>query len=441
MTFQRGDHVEIAEQLLAKLGGDFGRVIGDEARIHGYAASSGIFKPVDPSQLSRIVQGFAGSQVVGGKRPLSIRAQDVSGAVRLAYDRVAEPGFFAWGTPGLAFANGFVSVAMDAVKLVPHSPDHRARFAYGFDYAGNAPPLSFLKFLHSLFRDDSDREEKIFCLQEMLGASLIGQATRYQRSMVNIGEGGEGKSTLVNIVARAFPPGSVEAIAPQDWGQEYRRAMLAGKLLNVVAELPEADIIESEAFKAIVTGDPIVGRHIREAPFTFRPVAGHLFAANRLPGTNDQTEGFWRRLIVVRYNRHFHNDPECDPQIAERIIGAELPIVVAWMLEGASRIMREKGYTVPSSHVVELDAWRNASDQVRGFLKECTIDDHSGFGTNATTLYDKYRTWADRNGHRPISSTKFGMRMRALGKPADKTRGCNVYPVGIAGQGGAHGIS
>jgi P4 family phage/plasmid primase-like protien len=428
-ALDRGDHVELAERLLAQLRAMTDPLVGDEARIHGYQSDVGIYRPVDPSRLSVIVQSFAGSPVAGTKRPLSIRATDVHGAARLAYDRIAAPGFFAGARPGLAFRNGFVSVSAEKVSLLEHSPDHRARFAYEFDYAGDKAPTSFLQFLYSLFRDDADREEKILCLQEHLGASLVGQATHYQRAIVNIGEGGEGKSTFVTIISRAFPPGSVEAIAPQDWGQEYRRAMLAGKLLNVVAELPEADIIESEAFKAIITGDPIVGRHIREAPFTFKPIAGQLFAANRLPGSNDQSEGFWRRLIVIRFNRNFARDPECDPKIAEKIIGTELPLIVAWMLQGASRIMRDKGHTLPSSHVIELDAWRGAADQVRTFLAECCADDATGFGTGSSVLYDNYRNWAQRNGHRALSSTKFGLRMRAMSKAATHTRAGNVYPV------------
>lgn len=426
---QRGDHVELAEHLLKNIRNAHDPIVGDEARIHGYDAKLGIYKPIDPSRLSCIVQGFAGAEVDCQKKPLTIRSGDVSGAIKLAYDRVAAPSFFATAQPGLAFANGFVSASAAGVELTAHSPNHRARFAYAFDFAGNRPPIAFLKFLHALFRDDTDREEKIACLQEHLGASLVGQATRYQRAIVNIGEGGEGKSTLVSIVSQAFPPGSVEAIAPQDWGQEYRRAMLAGKLLNIVAELPEADIIESEAFKAIITGDPIVGRHIREAPFTFSPRAGHLFAANRLPGTNDQSEGFWRRLIVLRYNRRFANDPECDPEIGAKIVAAELPLVVAWMLEGAARIMRDRAHTLPGSHTDELDAWRGAADQVRAFLLECTEEDALHFGTAASVVYTAYQRWAQRSGHRAVSSTKFGMRMKAVGKVASHTKAGNTYPL------------
>jgi len=157
-----------------------------------------------------------------------------------------------------------------------------------------------------------------------------------------------------------MPAGTTSAIAPQDWAQEYRRAMLVGKHLNAVGELPEREIIASEAFKAIVTGDPIVGRIIRESPMTFRPKAGHYFAANRLPGTSDQTEGFWRRFVVLTFNRNLKDDPTRDPEIVSKLL-TELPEIVSWLLEGAARLIRAKAYTIPSSH--------HAAS--RGVAKEC----------------------------------------------------------------------
>ncbi len=160
--------------------------------------------------------------------------------------------------------------------------------------------------------------------------------------------------------------------------------------------------------------------------------------------TNDQSEGFWRRLIVLRFNRNFRNDPERDPQIAEKIAAVELPQVVAWMLDGAARIMREREHTLPASHMKELEAWRGAADQVRAFLLDCAEDDVPGFGTSASGVYGAYQRWASRNGHRPLSSTKFGMRMRSAGKEAAHTKLGNTYPVkliGSARQEDGYGLS
>lgn len=160
------------------------------------------------------------------------------------------------------------------------------------------------------------------------GACILGIAPRYQRACLATGEGENGKSTLADIVIACMPAGTTSAIAPQDWGQEYRRAMLVGKHLNAVGELPEREIIASESFKAIVTGDPIVGRVIRESPIIFRPRAGHYFAANRLPGTSDQSEGFWRRLIVLTFNGSFEGDPTRDPEMGAKVM-AERPTIVS----------------------------------------------------------------------------------------------------------------
>jgi putative DNA primase/helicase len=249
---------------------------------------------------------------------------------------------------------------------------------------------------------------------------------------VSEGKGANGKGVTTTIMVAAMPPGSTTAIPPQELGNEYRRAMLAGKRLNVVNELPEADIIDSEAFKAIVAGDPIVGRHIRQPPFTFAPVAGHFFAANRLPGTNDLTHGFWRRLIVLTYNRAFTADPERNPHIAKEIVEAELPAIVAWFLDGAVRLTRERAYTLPASHAKALEDWRRNADQVALFVEECTRPlgaNEPSSGEAASDVYAAYRQWATASGHRPVASNKFGARMTEIGKAAKHTMHGNRYPI------------
>jgi P4 family phage/plasmid primase-like protien len=437
-SFKRGDHVELGAALNKSLRAS-GPVVFAEGDTYRYDAAAGVWKKVDVADQSRTVQRFAGIPSGKMRTPLELRASDVSGALKLAHDQIAQADFFMNSPPGLVFANGYVRVSADGISREANSPDHRARHAFSFDFDDGAPPGKFLRFLDALFRDDADRDEKSACLQEFAGASLLGIATQFQRCVVNIGGGENGKSKLADILNGVMPDGSVEAIPPQEWSNEYRRAMLAGKRLNVVAELPESDIIASEAFKAIIAGDPILGRQIYQPPFTFRPTAGHLFAANKLPGTNDQTDGFWRRLVVLRFNRSFKDDPNRNPRIAEEILAEERPAIAAWMLAGALRLVRAGDYTLPASHHEELRRWRLQADQVSQFLAERTEPDEGedARGTAAATLYRTYQTWTYVNGHRAISSTKFGMRMKDLGKEAVHTRGGNVYPVAVKAREGS----
>jgi phage/plasmid-associated DNA primase len=67
-------------------------------------------------------------------------------------------------------------------------------------------------------------------------------------------------------------------------------------------------------------------------------------------------------------------------------------------------------------------------------MKECSAaDDAAGSGTMASAVYMAYQRWAQRNGHRPLSWTKFGMRMRSLGKSSRHVETGNVYPVTLLG--------
>ena len=209
--------------------------------------------------------------------------------------------------------------------------------------------------------------------------------------------------------------------------------MLAGRRYNFVSELPEAEIIASEAFKAIVSGDQTTGRHIRDAPFSFHPVAGHVFAANRLPGTNDQTWGFWRRVLVLTFCRDFTNDPTRDPHAAEKIIQHELPRAVSWMLQGAVRLISQKDYTIPPSHEAALKAWRRQADQVAAWADENVTPSPIGQGTMGKDVYAAFRAWALENGHRPPASNVFGERMRKLTMGAVHTEAGSVYTITIHG--------
>jgi P4 family phage/plasmid primase-like protien len=430
-VFERGDQVELGERLLARLL-DEGRtlVVGDEGSLFAYRPACGLWTEVTSEEQSKIVQTFAGATVRGRRDPLRISAFDVRGAVKLAYDQVAKPGYFSAAPAGFAFANGFVSVDAAGIKLAGHSPDHRARLGFAFPYARNSPAPMFLGLLDDLFRDDADKKEKIAAVQDHAGASLVGVATDYQSCILWVGPDDEGKARLAKILSECFPPGTVEAVPPHEFDQEYRRAMMVGKLLNLVTELPPRDLA-SEAFKAILAGQPITGRPIRQAPIMYKSRAGHLLLANQLPVASDQPQGYWGRFILIRFNRCLTGDAVRDPKIADRILAAEHPGIVPWMLEGAARVMAQNRCTLPASHHVELAEWRRNPDPIAAFVRERTSHAPEGRGARAKVLYQSYRTWAEQHRLKPVSSTRFGIRLRELRRASKKTRVGKVYPLAV----------
>jgi putative DNA primase/helicase len=193
--------------------------------------------------------------------------------------------------------------------------------------------------------------------------------------------------------------------------------MLAGRRMNIVAELPESEIIASDSFKSVISGDSTTGREIRQAPFGFRPIAGHVFSANTLPGTVDQTGAFWRRITVIGFPHSVPIERQ-DPTLAEQLC-RETPAIVFWLLEGARAALERGRLTTPESSREAVEAWQQRADQVRAFLAERTrplppyANDNDGI--KAARLYTAYRNWTLATGHKALSSTSFGLRLKQVG--------------------------
>ncbi len=415
VVFARGDHVEIAARVLDRLGPD--PVTYDVGRAWRYSPARGVWEALDEELLEDIAGSFAGAPCTfGDGEPLRIGASAVKGARHILRNRLlADPArlTFSAAPAGMAFVNGFVTVAGGVVALAAHSPTRLARWRYEFTYDASAPCPRFLGFLGELFADVSgeEREGRIALLQEFLGACLVGDATRYQRYLVMFAPGGNGKSELLRVCRACFPPGTVTSLEPQKWSDDRHAAALEGVRANFVDELPDDEIMGGHNVKRIVTGEPLTARRVYKDAITFSPKCGHIFATNVPIQSSDYSDGFWERPAVLLLSRKFRASPHRRLEAAKGIVEEELAGIVAWAIEGAARAQRLRGYSEPASSAATLLEWRDDNDQVRGFVGEKPL----GGSWEAATLYDAYREWAKASGCAVMSLAKFGRRLVANG--------------------------
>lgn len=408
-------------------------IVYDEGDIYGYDPGTGSWRRVSKEQISTHVQRYSGTDIetidARGKPArvgqVKISSGTVAGVIKLAADRVSVERFFASSRSGFACANGFVSVSTRGdVTLEPHSPTNRAREAFAFEYDPEATCPRWKEFLlDGVFRGDPDARQKAALLGEFTGASITGNATRFQKVLILRGEGSNGKSIFLKVISKLLPERLICSIPPQQWGDDRKKAHMVGRLLNVVGELPDSDIISSENFKAVVTGDTVNAEPKYKDPFDFSPRMGNIFNANKLPGTTDTTAGFWRRFLLVEFLRSFENDAvRQDPDSLVDELCGELQGILSWALRGVSRRFQQRAYTTPQSHVQAMDVWRLSVDQVKAFAEEClrkSPQPKSGErrpSMESGAVYQMYRAWAESEGHRhPITKPRFRERMLSLG--------------------------
>ena len=445
-VIHHGSEVVYAGIALGMIEGDGVPFVAAEREHQRYLPDRGVWTPVkeDACKASirlldtRQVQGKPSQGNPSGVSLIKMSNKLCKDVYQLTLDIRSRAMYFENAPKGIAFRNAFVTP--DGV--LPHAPDNRARHGLDFDFDPDAKaPLweVALEQWTAPLGDDAPRVRRL--LAQFAGGALFGMATRFEKAMVLYGyKASNGKSQFINVLSSLFPRGSLAAVPPQLMADMNARAKLRVTRLNVVSELPEADILRSEALKAFVTGELVEARAVYERGFDYTPQAAHLFAANRLPFVQDTTDGFWRRWLVVPFLATFKPGGKgYIRDLSERIVAAELPGVAAWAVRGARDLFEEDAYDVPGCCDEALRQWRLAADQVANFIEDRTetTANRAEF-IRASDLFQAYLQWQQENigpAGKPVGQKNFSRRLLEIGISVDRRENANHYPLKISQKG------
>ena len=294
------------------------------------------------------------------------------------------------------------------------SPNHRKRSYYykrseplGAQRvphsAGQLPPDApeWIGYLRTIWGVDPCCEGKIKALEEHIGASMLGVATKYQRLLIWEGEGGAGKSLLIEAITKTcFEEELVSSTAPSEWAG-FAAPSLDGPLLNVVTEMPEGKTFRSDRFKSVISGDRVTVARKNQNEYSMRPVAGHIIAANKLPPMSDPA--VIRRLFVMRFNRTFMNSAN---RKTEAVVLAELrevsPQIRIRCLFAAGDLMRRGDYELTDEHVYSTGELVQRSSPTKDFIDSALQlppeSEESDWVIEQAALYKAFRLFCGHSG-------------------------------------------
>jgi P4 family phage/plasmid primase-like protien len=418
LVFRRGDHAEVAKHIIDN---DLPEhVVYDQGALHTYTEASGTWAPLESSEVQRIVMEYGGTSV-GAKKPRALHVTQavVKGVVQCIHQQCHRRGFFDDAPSGIGFANGFLR---PDGKLEAHAPEHRLlachKLPYPFDPAASCPRWE--QFLGEVFEGDEDAMDKIAFLQEFAGAALMGRATNYQKHPLMWGPGGaNGKSVLIETLGSLFPEASRASSSPHDWATRFGKASLLYARINLVTELNEQDLLDTGPLKAVLTGDSILYEQKYKEAFSFRPRAGHLLAVNSLPAIKNPTNSFYRRFVVICFNRQFSEEDQ-DPTLKDKLLH-ECSGIAAWAVRGAQRRDQATTYTIPCSALAAEKMWSFNNNSVAHFAEECLVTTSEPMLPSAA-LYGMYRAWTADEGLRTVSHRRFTQRLNARGYSRTRRR-------------------
>lgn len=288
-------------------------------------------------------------------------------------------------------------------KLTEHTPDYPSTIQLNVRYDPAADCPLFRKFLSDSMEGDMDQ---VKLLQEMLGYFLV-PITKAQKCFVIVGAAGAGKSVLLNVLNEILLGSrNVSNVSWQALNDRFKTAELFGKLANIFADLPTKNIDDNGIFKALVGEDSLTAEKKNKNPFSFQSTARLLFSCNNIPRNyGDKSEGFYRRLIIIRFN-HTVPPEQRDPDLLDRF-RAEADGIFRFALDGL-RMVIDNGYHFDETEKnrLELQRYKEESDTVLSFIADC-IEVKEGAAVPSMELFNSYKKYCEDCGTKAYAQNNF----------------------------------
>ncbi len=308
-------------------------------------------------------------------------------------------------------------------QLIEHSPAHKLFVKTEIDWNPDATCPRWLQFMDEVFHGDIDKDQKIAFIQEWFGYCLVPDSSLHKFLWL-VGAGGNGKSVVLKILASLVGEDNVSAAYVDRLDRAFVRAELVGKLVNISAEMSAEATLSDGYLKAIVSGDQIEAERKHEKPFKFKPYVRMMAATNHLPQLLDLSKGFFRRAIIISFNRDFEGAND-DTQLEPKLL-AELPGILVWAVAGLKRLRERGQFDIPQSSFAVLAQYRKDSDPVALFVEEA-LEQCNDVRMRPGDIYETFVKWSRENGFRQMHIGTFGKRLSALGFKKIRSSGTDFW--------------
>jgi putative DNA primase/helicase len=307
--------------------------------------------------------------------------------------------------PVANLANGLLDLTTG--DLSPHTPDHRSAVQLPVSWEPEAVCPTYDRWLMDVIGGQADE------LEEVAG-SMLDPSRPPQRAMFLFGPSRSGKSTFLRLLAAVAGAANTSAVTLHQLSEDrFAAAAVAGKTLNVAADLSAGHVEDLAVFKLLTGADLVHANRKYGGQFTFTNSALFAFSANEVPSVNESSRAYSERVRPFEFGRSFAGKE--DPGLEARML-AELPGILRRWVAAWQRARTDP--TPPDERVGA--AFEGASDRVRQWVaEEMEVIPLTGSATvpgalTPTELARSFARWAEDGGGPPIGRNKLVSRLLSI---------------------------
>ena len=313
--------------------------------------------------------------------------------------------------PVITFQNGTLEI--ETGRFRDFSEADYCSIIMDYDYDPNATCPTWESFIDDVTDNEPRRAE---ILQFIAGYVLVPDC-RYQKVFILTGDGGNGKSVYLEVMQKVFGAKNTSHVEPSGLVKDFQRIRLKDSLWNIGTDI-NSNFTNGEIREWMIKvsdGTAIQACYKMKDYVDFIPRCKLVYACNELP-TAEIIKGLDRRFQFISFPCQYVDVPNPnDPKQKQKDVSLlpkllrELPGIFNWTYAGY-KLLSTVGYFTDAPEQQEfLQQFRRVSDPVVVFC-----EDRNFYGTvSRDEIYDWYKNWCDRTGHKPLSREKFMPKFRS----------------------------
>jgi len=271
---------------------------------------------------------------------------------------------------------------METGHIHPHEYKYCTDIVLNFDYDKDAKSALWDKVLMQTVPDEGMRS----ALQQFCGAFLIDRSkNKFEYICFVVGDGRNGKSIICKAIANIFKNEDenghrvtycVTTFSPDQLFEggtqsDYRLAEVQGKIMNYCDDVTDAAFSNGK-FKEFVSGTEFIGRSPYSREMTrVTKVPIMLCCANKIPNTTDDSDGYYRRFLIVNCPNKV-DERDIDTQLESKLQANEVrSAIFNWMMEGRRDLMKNSCKIRMAQSVLDMKEEMKAdSNSARRWIRE-----------------------------------------------------------------------
>lgn len=224
-----------------------------------------------------------------------------------------------------------------------------------------------------------------------------------QRIFCFVGAGSNGKGKFLNLLSRFIGYNNTTSTELDTLlNSRFELARLYKKLVVIMGETNFNELTKTSIIKKLSGGDLIGFEFKNKLPFEAMNYAKILIATNNLPVTNDKTDGFFRRWLIIDFNNQFTEKKD----ILEEIPDSEYEALANKSLQTLKGLLASREFTNEGNLEERRKRYEEKSNPVEKFWKETIIetmcDEDYIFKFE---IHKRFDEWCKNNRFRTFSET------------------------------------